>query len=271
MSLEFSPEIANYFIFYALQRDKIDTKKWKFDVQTDTEENLFKKAQNASIDILKLSTYASTQLTSNYILSPSGNNIGRECGSLLVSKTNLDNAKVNTSQTILNHPWSAGEFLLNYAYPNATKIVYRNKFDIGRVLDEDLIIVPKENESDILDRGFKIISDLGAYWENLTWLLCPIDSLLINKSFSREEQVELSNIIRESIRFAFQNKEEVLNILLKENESFSRNQMELQINLYVNDYSLDIGSKGKTSINRLFETVQIKNQTLQYQEPIWLE
>ncbi|MCO5249721.1 MAG: hypothetical protein M9887_12325 [Chitinophagales bacterium] len=262
VSLGVTRHPANLFMFHALQNQKIDLNGYQIDIVAEDEVDLFEKVKTHEIDILKLNTYAASQCMDKYRLSENGNSIGRECGSLLIAKKDLDASQIKESRIGVSNQWSIENFYLSFAYPNAKNVIYVPKGQLLTKLlaDEvDAVVFPHSFKTLIEENNLQILSDLGEYWENLTWLLCPIESLLINKNIEREAQVFLSDLIRKSIQYAFQNKEEILTEILNQNPQLGRSEIENNLGLYVNDYSLNLGSKGKTSVNRLFEIVKNQN------------
>ncbi len=257
LTLGFSPCPNDCFIFDAMIHGKIDTEGLEFEVVMEDVEALNKHAFKSELDITKLSFHAYAYLTKLYQLLDAGSALGKGCGPLLVASSKL---KVESSTRIaIPGKYTTANFLLSLAYPNATSKVELSFSDIeeavlsGKV-DAGLII--HENRFTYEQKGLVKIIDLGEYWENLTKSPIPLGGIVIKRSLPDELKNKLNRILRKSVEYAFANPESSLSFVKANAQEMSEEVMKKHIALYVNNYSIDLGTEGKRAIKQLFDKAQ---------------
>lgn len=272
-TLGFSPCPNDTFIFDALIHHKIDTKGLEFEVVMEDVEALNKMAEKGVLDITKLSYHAFVYMTQQYQLLHSGSALGHGCGPLLIAKEKLTEKQINEGKIAIPGKLTTANFLLSVAYPKAKNKESVLFSDIEEVVlsgayDAGLLI--HENRFTYEQKGLVKILDLGDYWENLTWLPIPLGGIVVKRDFSQEEKQLISDLIRQSVEYAFANKEQALPFIRQYAQAMEDEVMMQHINLYVNEYSIDLGDKGRTAVRRLFDEAIESGLIQEYQEPIWI-
>lgn len=272
-TLGFSPCPNDTFIFDALIHHKIDTKGLEFEVVMEDVEALNKMAEKGVLDITKLSYHAFVYMTQQYQLLHSGSALGHGCGPLLIAKEKLTEKQINEGKIAIPGKLTTANFLLSVAYPKAKNKESVLFLDIEEVVlsgayDAGLLI--HENRFTYEQKGLVKILDLGDYWENLTWLPIPLGGIVVKRDFSQEEKQLISDLIRQSVEYAFANKEQALPFIRQYAQAMEDEVMMQHINLYVNEYSIDLGDKGRTAVRRLFDEAIESGLIQEYQEPIWI-
>jgi 1,4-dihydroxy-6-naphthoate synthase len=123
-------------------------------------------------------------------------------------------------------------------------------------VDAGLII--HENRFTYQEKGLKKIIDLGEYWEQTTGALIPLGGIAIKRTFSIEIQQKINRLIKKSIEFAFANPESPLSYMQQNAQEMNEEVMMQHVGLYVNEYSIDLGSEGKNAIEKMFSLAQEK-------------
>lgn len=272
-TLGFSPCPNDTFIFDALIHHKIDTKGLEFEVVMEDVEALNKMAEKGVLDITKLSYHAFVYMTQQYQLLHSGSALGHGCGPLLIAKEKLTEKQINEGKIAIPGKLTTANFLLSVAYPKAKNKESVLFSDIEEVVlsgayDAGLLI--HENRFTYEQKGLVKILDLGDYWENLTWLPIPLGGIVVKRDFSQEEKQLISDLIRQSVEYAFANKEQALPFIRQYAQAMEDEVMMQHINLYVNEYSIDLGDKGRTAVRRLFDEAIESGLIQEYQESIWI-
>ena len=257
VSIGFSPCPNDCFIFDAMINGKVDTEGLLFDVVMEDVEALNKKAFEGKLDVTKLSFNAYTHLTSSYQLLNSGSALGVGCGPLLVAKSNI---KVGSETKIaIPGKYTTANLLFSLAFPmakNKIEMVFSEIENavINNEVDAGLII--HENRFTYEQKGLLKIIDLGEYWESLTNTPIPLGGIVVKRSFSDELKTRIDRVLRRSIEFAFVNPNSSFTFVKANAQEMSENVVKQHINLYVNDYSIELGKKGKQAIEVLFEKAQ---------------
>jgi 1,4-dihydroxy-6-naphthoate synthase len=265
MTIGFSPCPNDTFIFDAMIHGKIDTEGIHFEAVMEDVEALNQKAFNAALDITKLSYHAFAYLVQDYILLNSGSALGNKCGPLLISKNKNEDweGKVAEMQIAIPGKYTTANFLLGYAFPKAQ---YKKEFlfsDIEKaVLNESVEagVIIHENRFTYAQKGLQLLMDLGEYWENTTGFPIPLGGIVMRRNFSTALQQKLNRILRRSVEYAFANREAVMPFVKQHSQEMDETVMTQHINLYVNDYTIDLGDKGRAAVMHLFDRAMQNGQ-----------
>jgi len=278
LSLGFSPCPNDTFIFDALIHNKIDTEGIEFEVFYDDVETLNKKVFNNEPDISKLSFHAFAYALENYALLDAGSALGYGVGPLLISK-NKDFTKDNISSLsetlkvgIPGH-YTTANFLLGLAFPSLTNKQILVFSDIeSSLLDNsiDLGLIIHENRFTYQDKGLHKIIDLGDFWEKETGYPIPLGGIAINRRIDPEIQKTVSRLIRKSVEFAFENPKSGVDFIKSHAQEMDEDVMYKHINLYVNNYSVSLGDKGREAVNKLFSKATELNLVPAINYPIFV-
>lgn len=261
ITLGFSPCPNDTFIFDALIHHKIDTEGLDFDVVLADVEELNKKAFNNELDVTKLSYHAFGYLTNNYVLLTSGSALGKGCGPILVQNAKAKNIKIEEANIAIPGKMTTANFLLSLAHPeatNKTEILFseiENAVLSGKV-DAGLII--HENRFTYQEKGLKKIIDLGEYWEKSTGALIPLGGIVIKRNLPLALHLKVNRLIKKSIEYALANPQSPLQYMQQNAQEMDEKVMMQHVNLYVNQFSIDLGNEGKAAIEKMFSLAQQK-------------
>ena len=273
ITLGFSPCPNDTFIFDALIHHKIDTQGIDFEVAMEDVEALNQMAEAGILDVTKLSYHAFAYMTQTYQLLLSGSALGHGCGPLLIAKDKLTNEQINQAKIAIPGKLTTANLLLSVAYPKAVNrhsVLFSDIEDVVLSGEYDAGLLIHENRFTFEDKGLVSLMDLGDYWENLTWLPIPLGGIVMKREFSQETKQLVSDLIRQSVEYAFKHTEEALPYIRQYAQTMSDEVMLKHIGLYVNEYSLDLGDKGKTAVQRLLDTAVDSHLISNYHTPIWI-
>jgi 1,4-dihydroxy-6-naphthoate synthase len=281
LTLGFSPCPNDTFIFDALIHGKIDTEGLSFNVSFDDVETLNQKALNSELDITKLSFHAFAYVVSKYALLDAGSALGFGVGPMLIcKKENVDriNLQLQTPNSKLTvgipGKYTTANFLLGVAYPflnNKEEMVFS---DIESALIEekiDLGLIIHENRFTYQDKGLTKIMDLGAFWEQLTHCAIPLGGIVINRKLPITVQQKVNRLIRKSVEFAFANPQSGIDFIRSHAQEMDETVMYKHIELYVNEYSIDLGAEGKKAIDTLFSIAKRREIIPAFAESLYIE
>ena len=257
LTLGYSPCPNDTFIFDAMIHHRIDTEGLEFEVQLGDVEQLNQKAFSNELNITKLSYHAYAYLLSNYALLTSGSALGNNCGPLLIAKTAIPKEALKAKKIAIPGKYTTANFLLSLAYPEA-----QEKQEVlfsaieQQVLDEqvDAGLIIHENRFTYQDKGLVKLIDLGEWWEQTTQLPIPLGGIVVQRSLPLEVQQKINRVLRRSVEFAFKNPEASLPYVRAHAQEMDLAVIQQHIGLYVNDFSVDLGKKGKAAIQYLFDT-----------------
>ncbi|MBB5636779.1 1,4-dihydroxy-6-naphthoate synthase [Pedobacter cryoconitis] len=267
LSLGFSPCPNDTFIFDALIHHKIDTEGLEFEVFFDDVETLNQKALRAELDITKLSFHAFAHVADKYALLDSGSALGFGVGPLLICNNPdlIGSEKLNQKDSPLSvaipGELTTANFLLGIAFPN---LLHKQVMVFSEIQDAllndtiDLGLIIHENRFTYTGKGLHKIVDLGSYWEELTGCAIPLGGIVINRNLDREIQLKVNRLIRKSVEFAFKNPKSGVEFISSHAQEMEEEVMYKHIDLYVNKYSVELGTEGRKAIDILFKMAQEK-------------
>ncbi len=100
------------------------------------------------------------------------------------------------------------------------------------------------------------MTDLGEYWEEKMNVPVPLGGIVIKRSIDHSISLKVDKLIRKSIEYAFSNYPLVTDYVQQHSQEMSEDVMRQHIELYVNNFSIDLGTHGKKAVSVLFETFQ---------------
>lgn len=257
LTLGFSPCPNDCFMFDALVHKRIDLEGLQFSPRLADVEALNRGAFAEDVDVTKLSYHAYAYCADRYVLLDAGSALGRSCGPLLISRRQISRDEVASGRLRLAIPgkFTTANFLLGLAFPSATDRTELLFSDIeGAVLDGrfDAGLIIHENRFTYESRGLRKIVDLGEYWEGETGSPIPLGGIVIKRSLPDEVKARVNRVLRRSVEFAFANRAASLPYVRAHAQEMSEEVMYKHIDLYVNEYSVDLGVEGRRAVTTLF-------------------
>jgi 1,4-dihydroxy-6-naphthoate synthase len=258
LSLGFSPCPNDCFMFDAIVHRRIDLEGLEFDVRMADVEALNKDAFAGEADVTKLSFHAYAHCVSNYVVLDAGSALGRNCGPLLISKRPISISDVAAGDLRIAIPgrYTTANFLMGLAFPAAqdkTELLFSaiepavacGRYDAGLIIHENRFTYEL--------KGLKKIIDLGEFWEGETGAPIPLGGIVIRRRLPDEVKRAVNRVLRKSVEYAFANPQASLPFVRAHAQEMSEDVMYRHIDLYVNDYSIDLGPGGRRAVEVLFE------------------
>ncbi|MBE9600515.1 menaquinone biosynthesis family protein [Pedobacter sp. MC2016-24] len=277
LTLGFSPCPNDTFIFDALIHHKIDTEGLEFDVFFDDVETLNQKAFRSELDMTKLSFHAFAYMTGQYALLDSGSALGFGVGPLLISKNEyLANHHDHISADLrvgIPGKYTTANFLLGIAFPHLLQkqeMVF-SEIEQSLLADQiDLGLIIHENRFTYMDKGLHKVMDLGNYWEQQTGCAIPLGGIVVNRRLDQETKEKINRVLRKSVEFAFANPKSGIDFIKQHAQEMSEEVMYKHIDLYVNQYSIELGKAGRKAIDVMFAMAEEKGLIQPTQQSIYL-
>ena len=258
LSLGFSPCPNDCFVFDAIVNKRIDLEGLAFAVRMADVEALNQAAFAGEVDVTKLSYHAYAYCIGNYVLLDAGSALGRNCGPLLISKRPIAQEVVSAGQLRIAIPgtYTTANFLLGLAFPlaqNKTALVF--SAIEAALLDEqfDAGLIIHENRFTYEAKGLQKIIDLGEFWERETGAPIPLGGIVIARALPDEVKRRVNRVLRRSVEYAFAHRSASLDFVRAHAQEMSEDVMYRHIDLYVNEYSIDLGAEGRRAVEVLFD------------------
>jgi 1,4-dihydroxy-6-naphthoate synthase len=257
LTLGFSPCPNDTFIFDALVNKKIDTGGIDFEVSLEDVETLNRGAFESRLDITKLSYPAYFQNTNKYVLLNAGSAMGKGVGPILISKESPQSSVLSPQSTVaLPGKNTTANMLFSFAYPDAKRkrfMVFSAIEDAVLNCETDLGVIIHENRFTYQQKGLHKVTDLGEFWEKKINMPIPLGGIAIKRSIDHDVIMKVNDLIRKSLEYAFANYPVITDYVKEHSQTMSEEVMRQHIELYVNDFTLDLGKEGKEAINTMYE------------------
>lgn len=263
LSIGFSPCPNDTFIFDALVNGKIDTEGLEFSPHLEDIQTLNQWAPETRLDITKLSFPAFFPQVAHYSILHSGAALGKGVGPLLVAKEPTGLQEVEHSTIAIPGENTTANFLLRYAFPSAQNTVPMLFSSIEEAVCEnktDMGVIIHENRFTYQQKGLYKVCDLGEIWEQREGVPIPLACIAIRKTLPVEVKRKVERLIQKSVTYAFDNYPQLSSYVIEHAQAMDEDVMRKHINLYVNNFSLELGEEGKAAI-RTFYNVYAAGQS----------
>lgn len=257
LSLGFSPCPNDTFIFYGLVHGLIATAKVTFaePVLEDVERlNLWAMAKK--LDVTKLSFHALGHVLDEYCLLSAGSALGRGCGPLLVAASEIPPEQLREMTIAIPGKLTTAAMLLQMFLPDCQRLV-EMRFD--RIIDAindgqvDAGVIIHESRFTYAVQGLFCLQDLGRWWEQSTGLPIPLGCIAARRSLGRDRIAAIDRAIKASVAYGFAHPDGCLPYIRSKSQELEVDIVRSHIQLYVNEFSRDLGDEGIAAIKAFME------------------
>lgn len=256
LSLGYSPCPNDTFIFYALVSGKIPLAKISFGIEhLEDVETLNSWALAGKLDVSKLSFHALGHVLESYVMLNAGAALGRGCGPLLVTGTGGKPAKIKDWKIAVPGRYTTAALLMKLFEPLCLKPVVMRFDKIPEAVASGTVdggIIIHESRFTYQDKGLTCVQDLGVWWEQVSGLPIPLGCIAARKSLGSESIATIDTAIRLSLEWARKHPAACREYIRRHAQELDESVTDSHIQLYVNQYSLDIGMEGKAAVAELF-------------------
>ena len=259
LTIGYSPCPNDTFIFYALVHGKVKVPGITFCEQLEDVETLNRMALEGRLDFTKISYHALGHVREQYALLSSGGALGRGCGPLVVARPGTKLADLKNGFIAVPGKLTTAYLLLRLFDPaieNVTIMTFDRIMDAvstgealaGLIIHESRFTYPLYKLEKLLD--------LGEWWERYSGLPIPLGGILGKRSLGRDKLMAVEEGIRNSLQYARTHTEEVMDYCRQHSQEMDEAVMKSHIDLYVNDFSIDLGVEGLKAVRRLFDEAE---------------
>jgi 1,4-dihydroxy-6-naphthoate synthase len=256
ITIGFSPCPNDTFIFDALVNGRIDTGEYHFEPFLADVEELNRMAMSGKLDITKISIGAYAAASEKYIILDSGSALGKGVGPIMVSITKMGIAEFQKMKVAIPGKFTTANLLLSAFFPQITNkqemlfseienAVLKGEFDAGLLIHEGRFTFEK--------RGLLKLFDLGEVWEQKMNMPLPLGCIAAKRNIPAAESIEVSNLIRTSLEYGYKNPQESSQYIFEHAQEMEPDVIAGHIALYVNEFSLNLGTEGRNAISFLLQ------------------
>lgn len=274
LRIGFSPCPNDTFIFYALLHGKIDTGGITFEPVLADVESLNSKAIAAELDITKISFAAYPFIQEQYILFTSGSALGNQCGPLLISRKLIHADEMALHSVAVPGRYTTANFLFETFFPQhgpKTEMVFHAIEDAVLQDKTDTGVIIHENRFTYEIKGLRKIVDLGEKWEQSSGYPIPLGGIAIRRTCNNNVAVLVNKLISQSVQYAFAHPEEAIGYVQQHAQEMDHTVMWQHIKLYVNDFTISLGEKGKAAVEKFLDFAMEQQLMKEIKWPLFVQ
>ena len=268
LRLGHSPDPDDAFMFYALAQDPplIPTGPYRFEHVLQDIQTLNQRAMKGELEITAISIHAYPYVADKYALTSCGSSMGDKYGPMVVAREPLtdEHGRVQIERlrgrTIavpgkLTTAFLALQLCLGKAgdafryevvpFDQIMRHVAGGKADAGLVIHEGQLTYQQ--------LGLKLIVDLGVWWHEKTGLPLPLGGNCIRKDLGRDTMQAVTDVLKQSIQYSLDHRAQAVDYALRFGRDLDRNLADRFVGMYVNEWTLDYGPRGREAITRLLQ------------------
>jgi 1,4-dihydroxy-6-naphthoate synthase len=258
-----SPDPDDAFMFHALANGKIDTGDLRFVHELQDIETLNRRALRGELEVTAVSIHAYAHLLDKYALLPSGCSMGDKYGPMVVARRPMKmnelkgmNIAIPGTMTtaylalelFFNDIWSGGpesHGTTTMPFDQIIPAVAAGKYEAGLIIHEGQLTFQNQ--------GLHLVVDLGVWWQAKTGLPLPLGGNVVRRDLGPELMHRISDYLKQSIRYALDHRQEALQYALKFARDMDISLADRFVGMYVNDWTLDYGPRGREAVRRLLD------------------
>jgi 1,4-dihydroxy-6-naphthoate synthase len=290
LRLGHSPDPDDAFMFYGLAKELLDTRGWRFEHVLQDIQTLNDRAMRGELEITAISIHAYPYVADKYALTSCGSSMGDKYGPMIVTRSpmkldelkgktiaipgelttaflamqlcigkgekeenaerGMRNAERQTKErdALIAHRSSLSTLDSAFSYvlvpfDEIPKFVADGKADAGLLIHEGQLTYKQA--------GLHLVVDLGAWWHERTGLPLPLGGNCIRRDLGKEAMQEITDVLKESIQFSLDHRAEAVEYALQFGRDLNRDLADKFVGMYVNQWTLDYGPRGREAISRL--------------------
>ena len=260
LTLGYSPCPNDTFIFHALTHGLIDT-PFELRVRHEDVETLNQLARNTALDLTKISYHAFGHLREDYCLLRSGGALGRGCGPLLVAREPLELKELPTRTIAIPGELTTANLLLQLHGNGYRRLKIMSFEKIMPAVADGIVdagVIIHESRFTYLDYGLVQLLDLGQWWEETTGHPIPLGAIIAKRSLGGKLIETIDSAVRRSLEHAWAHPQQATDYMRAHAQEMDETVMRRHIELYVNEYSRDLGPPGIAAIEDLFARAETR-------------
>jgi 1,4-dihydroxy-6-naphthoate synthase len=269
LRLGHSPDPDDAFMFYGLARDKIDTGPYRFEHVLQDIQTLNQRAMKGELEITAISIHAYPYVADRYALTSCGASMGDGYGPMVISAHDWDEddlkGKTIAIPGALTSAFLALQLCIGKGRPAGSseesapadhtfqyvvvpfdqipQYVKDGKADAGLIIHEGQLTYKRF--------GLYLVIDLGHWWYDWNSLPLPLGGNCIRKDLGPKVCQEVTDILKRSIRYSLDHRAEAVEYSLQFGRDLDRKLADKFVGMYVNDWTLDYGPRGREAITLL--------------------
>ena len=242
------------FAFHALMHKLVDWRGLDFQFELLDIQQLNNRLFSGDFDVAKTSFHAALVLAEETVVLTSGTAIGFQVGPLLLAAAADNTPLDNTQITLCPGKDTTAALLFQLFYPKTTQISHVVFSDIMPALqrsEADFGVCIHEGRFTWHDAGLSLVEDLGTRWETETGCPLPLGGIVARRSLPPGVIATVQEVIHDSLQYSLADRHAPLATMRQYAQEFNDDVLMQHVDLYVNEWTVDLGAVGIAALNEL--------------------
>jgi 1,4-dihydroxy-6-naphthoate synthase len=242
------------FAFHGLLTRAVDWRGLDFAVELLDIQELNDRLRAGGLDVAKASFPAALRLARDYVVLPSGSALGFGVGPLLLAARPDMHPGSPDQLTLLPGRDTTAAFLFHLFHPDSTRVEHVVFSEImPRLLagTADFGGCIHEGRFTWQQQGLFLVEDMGTRWEETTGSPLPLGGIVATRRLAPETMLAVQQVIRDSLQVALSDRTAPLPTMRRHAQEFDDAVLLQHVDLYVNDWTLDLGDVGRRALAEL--------------------
>ena len=259
LRLGHSPDPDDAFMFYALAQDPplIDAGPYRFEHVLQDIQTLNQRATRGELEITAISIHAYPYVADKYYLTSCGSSMGDRYGPMVVARRAMTIEQLRGKRIAVPGKLTTAFLALQLCLGKAGEAFDYEVVPFDQIparvsdgkVEAGLII--HEGQLTYQSLGLHLVRDLGAWWHERTDLPLPLGGNCIRRDLGRDVCQEVTDVLKRSIQYSLDHRAPAVDYALKFGRDLNRDLADRFVGMYVNDWTLNYGPRGREAISRL--------------------
>jgi 1,4-dihydroxy-6-naphthoate synthase len=252
-----SPDPDDAFMFYGLAKNLLPTGRWEFEHVLEDIQTLNQRALRGELEITAISMHAYPYVADKYALTSCGSSMGDKYGPMVVARTPMKLEDLRGKKIAIPGKLTTAFLALQLCIGKGGEAFSFDVVPFDQILkyvkdgNADAGLIIHEGQLTYQQLGLHLVLDTGMWWFEKTGLPLPLGGNCIRKDLGQSAMQEITDILKRSIRFSLDHRAEAVEYALQFGRDLDRQLADRFVGMYVNDWTLDYGPRGRAAIDRL--------------------
>jgi 1,4-dihydroxy-6-naphthoate synthase len=224
---------------------------------------------NGELEITAISVHAYPYVADKYALTSCGSSMGDKYGPMVIARTPLNieqlRGRVIAIPGVLTTAFLTLQLMLGKGMPVEKRDAHADPaFYYVVVPFDEISLYVKEHKAEAgliihegqltyQSMGLRLVEDLGVWWHEETNLPLPLGGNCIRKDLGRDAMQDVTDVLKQSIQYSLTHRDKAVDYALKFGRDLDRKLADRFVGMYVNDWTLDYGPRGREAITALLK------------------
>lgn len=242
------------FAFHGLLTRAVDWRGLDFQVELLDVETLNEGLLAGDFDVCKASFHAALLTAADVVVLPSGSALGFGVGPLLLAAEPGTRPTHAHQLTLCPGRHTTAALLFELFHSRSSRVEHVVFSEIMPRLEAhtaDFGVCIHEGRFTWEARGLTLVEDLGTRWETDTGCPLPLGGIVARRRLPAATIAAVQHVIHDSLTLARANRDATLPTMRRHAQEFDDHVLMQHVDLYVNDWTLELGPTGRRALDAL--------------------